>query len=394
MEAKPTYADVMQCVEQVSRCERFVRSRVVGRSVQGRDIPIVELTDNTVPDDDKQLVVFACGTHGSEEAGRAAGMALMEWLSSGKPYVTLRNQKIVVLPCVNPDGSVANSYHNAQDVNVYTSYMPLAAEPSSHEGRVVYEALRGMNPSLVVDIHGLAGGAMCEEFYCHNLRPQGPGNFLLLKLCEEVRQAAEAAGFPQREPHLEDLPALPSRFAGECHSFGLTMETTENYYPLHLMVESQMVRLRALLSLGDRWNYFHAYRGYPCEAIAGNAMTWLCAHGTTAAARGENRRQLMATVPDMPSMFRKGADPDSTATVVLQAARDLDELPRWSLQARIHKPCRIREVRYGKEELPPGSETHGYVVREDAASQIVRVNLDRSPRTGDNVVTIRYDVKW
>ena len=120
---------------------------------------MVEVTDWRVSDEDKQVVVLLGGTHGSEEAGRLVSMAVMEWLASGEPYMSLRNQKFVIFPCVNPDGSIADSYHNAQDINIYTSYGE-GGEPTSHEGRIIFESKYGW---ILLDVK--TGNDSCPSIF-------------------------------------------------------------------------------------------------------------------------------------------------------------------------------------------------------------------------------------
>ena len=391
MEAKPGYEDVMRCVEGVAG-SRLVKLGSAGKSFEGRAIPMLEITDPRVGDDDKQLVVITAGTHGSEEGGRMVAMALMEWLASGEPYLTLRNQKFIILPCVNPDGSVRNTGANAEGINIYDSF-PLSGEPQSHEARLICAAVGHLNPALVVDIHGLAGGAMNEEFYYHEGFANSPVNFLGPILAEEARQAAEAAGFPQKEPRRVTRAGLPARMAKEVNCLAFTAEVTENFYPPSLMRASGLIRMKALIAIGDRRNYFHYYPGYPCEAVSGHAMAWLCAHGKTAAARGENRRQLLASVAHIPVFRRAPADEGGTAAVTIGADRDLPSLPRFTLQMRVHKPAAIRGVFYDDQELPAGEE-HGFVAWQDKASHIVRVNVNTTLTKGEHTASVRYDVQW
>ena len=393
MEAKPTYEDVMRCVEALCRDNPLARASSAGKSVEGRDIPIVEITDRRAGDDDKQLVIITAGTYGAEEAGRLVAMALTEWLASGGPAVTLRNQKFIILPCVNPDGSIRNTGRNAEGIDIYDSYPP-GQEPTSHEGRLVFAAVGHLDPALVVDIHGLAGGAMNEEFYVHPPSPNSPAYFLAPILAEEARQAAEAAGFPQREPRfVTNRSPLPARMAGDCNCFAYTAEITENFYPAPLMRASGFVRMQALIAIGDRRNYFHYYPGYPCEAISGHAMAWLCAAGRTAALRGQNRRQLLRALPHIPGLQREYFDRDSAATLKLTADRDLPELPRFALQVRVHKPAEIKGVYYDGKELSPGEED-GFVTWQDTASTIVRVNVNAPLTKGEHAASVKYDLQW
>ena len=390
-EQHPTYDEVMARAEAVSRSPHVKRS-VFGQSFEGRELVMLEVTDFRVPNDDKQLVLVVGGTHGSEESGRLTAIAFAEWLASGQPHLSLRRQRFLIVPCLNPDGSKRDSYHNAEDVNIYESYE--GETPTSAEGRALWAAVKDLNPGLVVDVHGLAGGAMKEEFYIHEGFHNSPNIHLQRVLAEEARQAAEAAGYPQREARIVEQPTtLTARMAKACNCYAYTLEITEKFYPQPQMQASGFTRLQALARIGDRRNYYHYYSGYPCEAISGHAMFWLCAHGKTATARGENRRQLMQSVAHIPNLGRDAHDQGGKCTVSLTAAKDLDTLPRFSLQARIHKPGKIKAVLYDGEELGE-CEEHGYVAWEDTASTIVRVNINKPLTQGEHKVEIPYEIVW
>jgi hypothetical protein len=213
-------------------------------------------------------------------------------------------------------------------------------------------------------------------------------------LAEEASAAAEAAGFPQAGPRcVPQQHSLPARMASVCNCLAYTLEISENYYPLHLMRASGLIRMKALIAVGDRRNYFQYYPGYPCEAVSGQPMCWLCAHGTTASARAQNRRQLLASLDHIPTLSRAPADAGGVAKLTLPADRDLPGLPRLSLQVRLHKHARIEGVCYDGEELTPGEE-HGFTITEDVASRIVRINVNRMLAGGEHTASVRYDVQW
>jgi hypothetical protein len=159
------------------------------------------------------------------------------------------------------------------------------------------------------------------------------------------------------------------------------------------MRASGLLRLKVLIATGDRRNYYHYYPGYPCEAVSGHAMAWLCAHGVTASLWGENRRQILIAIEAIPHFSRTGADAGSAATLMLGVTRELTELPRFSLQMRVHKSAEIKAVTFDGNELGEG-EDDGFVVWEDTASRIVRLNLRVMMGPGEHAAAVHYDVRW
>ncbi len=78
---------------------------------------------------------------------------------------------------------------------------------------------------------------------------------------------------------------------------------------------------------------------------------------------------------------------------MLFADQDLPGLPRFSLQMRIHKPARLKGVSFDGRELSQGDED-GFVVREDVASKIVRININSPLTGGEHSASVAYDIEW
>jgi len=66
---------------------------------------------------------------------------------------------------------------------------------------------------------------------------------------------------------------------------------------------------------------------------------------------------------------------------------------RFSLQLRVHKDAEIEAVTYDGRELSCG-EADGFVVWDDTASHIVRVNVNTHLTAGEHTAAVRYHVHW
>ncbi|MFH1709052.1 MAG: M14 family zinc carboxypeptidase [Planctomycetota bacterium] len=239
------------CIYEVARKSPFVQPFVPGKSFEGREIVFARITDPAVPDKDKQIAFVTGGTHGSEETGRASAMAFLEWLAlDAAAEATRRSQVIYLTTCLNPDGSIRNSYHNAQDVNIYNCFRSGEMEPAAHEARILRDLVLEHKPEICIDVHGLAGGGMNDTTYLHACFPSNLTFPFSQLMGRDAQTAAEAAGIPQSEPKLhgtfrsatEPLPYMA--WAHERHnSLCFTVETTENYYPLEYTRASGRAKL-------------------------------------------------------------------------------------------------------------------------------------------------------
>jgi hypothetical protein len=86
-----------------------VKIEEIGRSVQGRKIPLITITDRSVPDRSKKVVWLMFRQHAWESGSSWTGEGAMRFLSSTNPVAKqIRREMIIkVLPLCDPDG-VAN----------------------------------------------------------------------------------------------------------------------------------------------------------------------------------------------------------------------------------------------------------------------------------------------
>ncbi|MFL6125279.1 M14 family metallopeptidase [Actinophytocola sp.] len=83
----------------------------IGRSYEGRDIPIIKISDDAATDEDEPEVLFTCNIHAREHLTAEMCLHLVDRFTSGygsDPTVTdlVDSREIYVVPIVNPDGAV------------------------------------------------------------------------------------------------------------------------------------------------------------------------------------------------------------------------------------------------------------------------------------------------
>ncbi|MFQ6048627.1 MAG: M14 family zinc carboxypeptidase [Phycisphaerae bacterium] len=402
MQIEPTYEQTVEAVHNAaSRHADIVQASAVGRSAEGRDIWLATITNPAIDNQLKDVLLVTGGTHGSEETGRAATMALLDWLCSPEGRPNLDRLVVLLCPCANPDATVRNSYTKPDGINLYQAF-PFRAQPTCPEAAALYHATSDWIPHCAVDVHGLAGGAMRESIYILPGLPAGMHRRIGYHLTELLSAEAEAAGFPQRGGFISGefrnpRGNLASKFVSEDNSLGYTVEMTENYYPLHYAVRSGMARLKRLVTMANQRWYWHPYPGYPCDIISGHGMMMFMAHGRTPGQRRRNRRRLVWAIEHgLSRVERLSPDRNGQARIELSTQPDTDpaDLPdRYALQLRLIPSARLQAVLLENHELPP-DEDHGWQCWQDDRSVLVRINIHRPLQPGTTTIAVRYEAPF
>ena len=130
----------------------------LGRSVQGRPLMAVWVTNPSVPDEKKEHVLLTTLHSGGERIGPSAMLDLLEWLLSAHPAARqiMARQLVVSVPIVNPDGYVAGSFHNANDLDPYNHWtLEGPHQPDKNpEAMAVKKLMDEIQPEVHGDMHG------------------------------------------------------------------------------------------------------------------------------------------------------------------------------------------------------------------------------------------------
>lgn len=134
---------------------RHARVASIGRSTQGRDIPLVYLTAEGLSDPAAirglgRPVIWLIGQqHGNEPAGGEAMLALAAALGWGGLAPLLGKVSVVIVPRANVDGAAASRRVLASGADPNRDHLLL----SQPEVRALHEAMRGLPPDVVFDHH-------------------------------------------------------------------------------------------------------------------------------------------------------------------------------------------------------------------------------------------------
>ena len=184
-----THSEELAFLAAVDAESDRVRITEVGTSVRGRPIHLVRLGyPQPAPDDQiaagpSLLVVGA--QHGNEPAGREAALQFLRDLALDEASLlpdALSTATVLVSPTANPDGRVANTRRNADNVDINRDHLALV----SPEARAIAQVIRDFRPDLVVDAH--ERGATTPDLqllWPRNLNVYGPVRDLSRALVED-----------------------------------------------------------------------------------------------------------------------------------------------------------------------------------------------------------------
>lgn len=232
-----THAEELAFLGAVEAESDRVRISEVGTSVQGRPIQLVRVA-HPQPADDAGIaagpVVLIIGSqHGNEPAGREAALKLVRDLAfagEGELLDLLSDATVLVIPTANPDGRVANTRRNANDIDINRDHLRLA----SPEARAIAGVMRDFQPDLVVDAHERPGGSApdMELLWPRNLNVHQPIRELSKELVEsrlfdDLDALGHSVGIfgPGAGPPGDENEAILRNAAGLRHSLGLLVES-------------------------------------------------------------------------------------------------------------------------------------------------------------------------
>lgn len=166
------YAEVVEHVRRVAASSGLVALSTLGRSAEGREIPLVILSRERVrtPPElaaaGKPAVLVMANIHAGEVEGKEACQMLIRDVAGGPLARLLDHQVVLVLPIFNTDGNdrlghnrrddgpeLAGVRHNGQYLDLNRDYIKL----ESPEVRGLVRLLREWDPVLVVDMHTTNG---------------------------------------------------------------------------------------------------------------------------------------------------------------------------------------------------------------------------------------------
>jgi len=346
----------------VAQNEGIVRKKVLGKSLDHWDIPAIFITNEALPDDDKQIAVITLGRHGQELGARVVGPEIIGYLCSSDAEEIRKTQVVIVVPVVNPEGFVYNEFRSSMTSLTKTERLVLGG------------LLKEFPPDCMIDFHSL-GKSAGSKYDRGDMEVIIPANTTKWAMDEQIHQcvaremqkAAESEGWPYEIHTLEDLATyyfgdtkignMPWTYLKEkvyllhtqdfydnyhipeedqytnytCgpsymkwHTLVFGMET--NHYALSRagdIASSGLVPCSALLKAGSTRLPWEKEKGYPVNLLHGDFRISIRPLGKNASERRASRIRIWNERKNFNLPQREMADQETTIARVRYFGRDL-----------------------------------------------------------------------
>ena len=108
----------------------------IGQSVQGRELWVMEISDNPSVNEIEPEFKYIANMHGDETVGRELSLYLIEWLVEGygnNPRATdiINNTDVFIMPSMNPDGFESGSRYNAHGIDLNRNFPDQFDDPNN-----------------------------------------------------------------------------------------------------------------------------------------------------------------------------------------------------------------------------------------------------------------------
>ena len=124
MDIYHNYSELTSFLEDISnQYPDITRLFSIGQSVQGRELWVMEISNNPGYNDIEPEFKYIANMHGDETPGREFSLYLIEWLCSGYNVINratnlINNTAIFIMPSMNPDGFELGQRSNANGVDL------------------------------------------------------------------------------------------------------------------------------------------------------------------------------------------------------------------------------------------------------------------------------------
>ena len=184
----------------VAKNKGIVHQKVIGKSPDHWEIPAIFITDEDVPNEDKQIAVITLGRHGQEFGARVVGPEIIRYLCSDDAKEIREAQLVIIVPVVNPEGFVSNEFRSSMTSLTKTERLVLGG------------LFKAFPPDMMVDFHSL-GKSAGSKYDRGDMEVIIPANTTRWAMDEQIHQyiaremqkAAESEGWPYEIHTLEDL---------------------------------------------------------------------------------------------------------------------------------------------------------------------------------------------
>ena len=137
MEAYHDYNELTAFMQNIADSyPNITRLESIGQSVQGRELWVMEISDNPGVNEIEPEFKYVANMHGDETVGRELSLYLIEWLAEGygsnsQATNLINNTAIFIMPTMNPDGFELGQRYNANGTDLNRDFPDQFSDPNN-----------------------------------------------------------------------------------------------------------------------------------------------------------------------------------------------------------------------------------------------------------------------
>ncbi len=197
-----SHADLSQFIKEVDEKSDLIKSEVMTKSVEGRELFAVYFSkDGFGKDESKIKVLIFAQQHGNEQSGKEGALLLINELLKPESQYLFDKIDFVLVPQMNPDGSEKNQRRNGNSMDLNRNHLILT-EP---ETIGLHKLFNKYLFEVTMDVHEYApyGETYKQYGYRHN-NDEELGVNTNINIDEKIRTMQKKVYLPYIEKYFED----------------------------------------------------------------------------------------------------------------------------------------------------------------------------------------------
>lgn len=197
-----SHSALSQFVKEVDEKSDLIKSEVIAKSFEGRDLFAVYFSKNGFGNDKSKIkVLIFAQQHGNEQSGKEGALLLISELLKPENLYLFDKIDFVLVPQMNPDGSEKNQRRNGNSMDLNRNHLILT-EP---ETIGLHKLFNKYLFEVTMDVHEYApyGETYKQYGYRHN-NDEELGVNTNINIAEEIRTMQKKVYLPYIEKYFED----------------------------------------------------------------------------------------------------------------------------------------------------------------------------------------------
>ena len=197
-----SHVELSQFIKEVDEKSDLIKSEVITKSVEGRELFAVYFSkDGFGKDDSKIKVLIFAQQHGNEQSGKEGALLLINELLKPENQYLFDKIDFVLVPQMNPDGSEKNQRRNGNTMDLNRNHLILT-EP---ETIGLHKLFNKYLFEVTMDVHEYApyGETYKQYGYRHN-NDEELGVNTNINIDEKIRTMQKKVYLPYIEKYFED----------------------------------------------------------------------------------------------------------------------------------------------------------------------------------------------